>query len=116
ASGEKVRNNFFACGETCCAVGACCANRDFSGLCAPAQQRNTYLVFNSLIESIRSTEPRNTAITRCLYSRNTAGTLKYSIAPHESNLLQRALVGPSVNVFCQKKGRNCRSGAETVGV
>ena len=26
------------------------------------------------------------------------------VAPRESNLLQRALVGPSVKVFCQKNG------------
>ena len=61
------------------------------------EPRNTWY-----IDSIRSTEPRNT--TRSIHSRNTAGTLNTPVAPHESNLLQRALVGPSVNVFSQKTG------------
>ena len=35
---------------------------------------------------------------------------KYSVAPHEINFLERALVGPSGKVFCQKRDETKRCG------
>ena len=83
-----VRSKLFACGETCCAVrktccasaqhacGACCANRNFSDLCAPAQQRNTCLISCYVLLRLTTTVLlllllESTTIYYCFYSTTT---------------------------------------------
>ena len=68
------------------------------------------------IEYPQYSTPKYCEYSQSIYSRNTACTLSTPVAPHESNLLQRALVGPSVKVFFRKTRRNCRIVAETVEV
>ena len=53
----------------------------------------------------RVPKPGNTASTRRTYSENAASIPSTPVAPTESNLLQLAFMGPSVNVFCKTIGK-----------